>query len=139
VGEGSLDDDVLSGAYDRTSTAASNTQAMKDRYDQIMDAIESGALSVSSVAAHEIGHSLGLVPDGGPKTGMFGAAPHTNTFTEATATFLNTSGHFDAIGNDIMAAVSSVDQRAATGTDFMKFAPLQREHLLRRLVYDEGR
>jgi hypothetical protein len=139
VGEGALDDDVLAGGYDRTSSAGTNTQAMKDRYDQIMDAIEAAALSVSGVTAHEIGHSVGLVADGGPKTGAFGNAPYTNTFCESTAASPNTSGHLNCVGNDVMAPASSVDSRLATGTDFMRFAPLQREYLLHRAVYDEGR
>jgi len=139
IGEGSLDDDVLAGSYDRTSASTSNTQAMKDRYDAIMDAIELSALSASSVCAHEIGHSLGLVPDAGPKTGFFGNAPNSNTFTEATAAFPNTSIHLNYLGNDIMSPASSIDQRSATGTDFMKFSPFDRDYLLRRQVYDEGR
>jgi hypothetical protein len=139
IGEGALDDDVLAGSYDRTSSASSNTQAMKDRYDQIMDAIEMSALSVSSVTAHEMGHSMGLVPDGGPKTGFFGNAPYTNTFTEAVPSFPNTPNHLNSLGNDIMSPASSVDQRTATGTDFMKFAPYERNYFLRRQVHDEGR
>src|SRR6185295_725944 len=35
IGEGALDDDGHAGSDDRTSTAPANTQAMKDRYDQI--------------------------------------------------------------------------------------------------------
>jgi hypothetical protein len=139
IGEGSLDDDVLAGSYDRTSSASSNTQAMKDRYDHIMDAIEAFALSLSGVTAHEIGHSLGLAPDGGPKTGLFGNAPHINTFTEATAASPNTPAHLNAIGNDVMSPSSSVDQRAATGSDFMRFSAYDRDYLLRRQVHDEGR
>ncbi len=107
IGEGSLDDDVLAGTFDRT--AAGNTQAMNDRYDAIMTAIEDSALSVSSIVAHEIGHALGLVPDGGPKTGLFGNAPRSNTFTEATASLPNTPWHLNAIGNDVMSPASSVD------------------------------
>src|SRR5262249_23508639 len=95
IGEGSLDDDVLAGTYDRPWSPASNTQAMKDRYDQIMDAIEMSALSVSSVTAHEMGHSMGLLPDAGPKTGFFGNAPYTNTFTEAVPSFPNTPNHLN--------------------------------------------
>jgi len=139
IGESALDDDVLAGSYDRTSSASSNTQAMKDRYDQIMDALEMSALSVSSVAAHEMAHSMGLVPDGGPKTGFFGNAHYTNTFTEAVASFPNTLNHLNSLGNDIMTPASSVDQRTATGTDFMKFAPYERNYFLRRQVHDEGR
>ena len=64
VGEDTNDAVVLADTFDRTS--GSNTQAQNDRYDAIHDAIEQAALSVSGVLAHEIGHSVGLVPDDAP-------------------------------------------------------------------------
>lgn len=137
IGEHADDPTVLAGTFDRT--AQGNTQAQNDRYDAIMDAIEASAASVSGVNAHEIGHSLGLVPDGAPKTGLFGNAHRNNTFTEATSGSPNTTGHLDHLGNDIMAPSSSVDERLATGTDFQRFNPFDQGYLERKQVHDEGR
>lgn len=137
VGEHAEDDDVLAGAFDRTST--NNTQAQNDRYDAIMDAIEACAMSISGVTAHEIGHSVGLVADSGPKKGMMGNVHHTNTFTEATASSNNTTAHMNYLGNDIMSPASSVDDRTATGLDIMRFSPYDLNYLLHRQVHDEGK
>jgi hypothetical protein len=137
VGEGTNDHVVLAGTFDRTS--ASNTQAQNDRYDQILDAVELAAMSVSAVAAHEIGHSVGLVPDGAPKSGFFGGAHHSNSFTEATSGSPNTTHHLDFLGNDVMPAAASVDDRTATGSDFQVFNPMERNYLGHRQVHDEGR
>jgi hypothetical protein len=137
AGEGSLDDDVLSGSFDRT--AGGNTAAMNTRYDQIMDAVELVALYTSAVAAHEVGHSTGLVPDGAPKTGLFGNAHFNNTFTEATSASPNTSAHLDCLGNDIMAASTSFESGVTTGADFKRFSPMDVAYLRNRLVHDEGK
>jgi hypothetical protein len=137
VGEGSLDDDVLAGSFDRTN--AGNTAQQNTRFDDIMDAIELTALYCSAVTAHEIGHSTGLVPDGAPKTGLFGNAHYNNTFTEATSANPNTSAHLDFLGNDIMAAATSFETGVATGSDFKRFSPMDIAYLRNRLVHDEGK
>ncbi|MCE9635562.1 MAG: Ig-like domain-containing protein [Planctomycetes bacterium] len=137
VGEGTSDHIVLAGSFDRTS--GSNTVAENDRYDRIMDAIELAAMSVSGVTAHEIGHSVGLVPDASPKTGFFGNAYYTNTFTDATVSAPNTTHHLNFVGNDVMGPSSSVDDRTATGTDAMRFNPMDMNYLLHRQVHDEGK
>jgi hypothetical protein len=137
VGENSLDDDVLAGSFDRT--AGGNSAAMNTRYDEIMDAVELVALYASAVTAHEVGHSTGLVPDGAPKTGLFGGAHFNNTFTEATSVTPNTSAHLDYPGNDIMAASTSFESGVTTGADFKRFSPMDIAYLRNRLVHDEGK
>lgn len=137
AGENSLDDDVLSGSFDRTS--GGNSAAMNTRYDEIMDAVELVALYASAVTAHEVGHSTGLVPDGAPKTGLFGNAHYSNTFTEATSATPNTSAHLDFLGNDIMAASTSFESGVTTGSDFKRFSPTDVAYLRNRLVHDEGK
>ena len=142
AGEGSLDDDVLAGSFDRT--AGGNTAAMNTRYDQIMDAVELVALYTSAVAAHEVGHSTGVAANNGsgtgnPKTGLFGNAHFNNTFTEATSGNPNTSFHLDFIGNDIMAASTSFETGVVTGADFKRFSPMDFAYLRNRLVYDEAK
>jgi hypothetical protein len=136
VGQHASDDDVLARSFDRTTSTDTTHNA---RYDAIFDAIEAAALYVSSVTAHEIGHSTGLTPDGAPKTGLFGDARRENTFTEATSTTPNTQGHLDFIGNDIMPAGSTIDDTLLTGTEFERFNPLDRAYLRGRLIYDEGK
>jgi hypothetical protein len=136
VGQDGLDDDVLAGSFDRT---ASTDAAKNARYDAIHDAIEHAALYASAITAHEIGHSLGLVPDGGPATGTFGAAHHSNTFTEATSANPNTTHHLDFLGNDLMAAATTFDSAAWTGTDFKRFSPLDLAYLRNHVLADEAR
>jgi hypothetical protein len=137
AGENSLDDDVLAGSFDRTN--GGNSAAQNTRYDEIMDAVELIALYTSAVGAHEVGHSTGLVPDGAPKTGLFGNAHFNNTFTEATSVTPNTSAHLDFLGNDIMAASTGFESGVTTGADFKRFSPMDVAYLRNRLVHDEGK
>ncbi len=137
VGEHASDDDVLAGSFDRTT---STNTTHNTRYDDIMDAVETVALYVSTVLAHEVGHSLGLVPNSAPKTGLFGWAHRNNTFTAATSTSPNTSSHLNfGPPRSIMAPAVSMTVAVRTGADFMRFNPLLLAHLRRRVIYDEGR
>ncbi|MEN8150303.1 MAG: Ig-like domain-containing protein, partial [Planctomycetota bacterium] len=137
VGEHASDDDVLADTFDRlTSTDTTHNV----RYDEIMDAVELVALYLSATAAHEIGHSLGVVADGAPKTGQFGGAHHGNAFTDATSLNPNTSGHLSVAGlNNLMATGSNFSLMSRTGTEFQRFAPHVHAYLVRRVIYDEGR
>ncbi len=137
VGEHASDDDVLADTFDRATSGSSTHNA---RYDDIMDAVEVVALQASSVAAHEIGHSLGLVPDGAPKKGLFGGAHEENPFTRATSLSPNTSHHLAFAGmNNLMAAASSTDERMRTGTGFQRFCPPAIAWLRRILIHDEAK
>jgi hypothetical protein len=137
VGEHASDDDVLSDAFDR---AASGNSTHNARYDDIMDAIETVALLASATGAHEIGHSVGLVPNGAPKTGLFGKAHYSNAFTKATSGSPNTSHHLDFAGlNNLMAASSSALEQMRTGSEFQRFCPLAIGYLRRVLLHDEAK
>jgi hypothetical protein len=137
VGEDVSDDNVLAGSFDRTTSTNTTHNA---RYDAIMDGVETVALYVSAVLAHETGHSLGLAPDSAPKTGLFGWAHRNNTFTEATTASPNTSAHLNfGSPRNIMAAAVSFTAAVRTGTEFTRFNPLYLAHLRRRVIYDEGR
>jgi hypothetical protein len=136
VGEHASDDDVLAGTFDRTTSTNTTHNA---RYDTIMVAIDVVALYTSSVTAHEIGHAVGLVQNGAPKTGLFGTAHYNNTFTEATSVAPNTSWHMNYLGNDLMGATAYFEGSIWTGVDFQRFSPMNRAYLLRRLGYDEGK
>jgi len=136
VGEDVSDDDVLAGSFDRTT---SSNAVFNARYDAILDAVEHAALYTSVLLAHEIGHSLGLVADGPPKTGLFGAAHYNNTFTEATSLTPNTAKHLDYLGNDLMAGSTTFDATTYTGSAFKRFSPLDVAYLRNRLLHDEGK
>jgi hypothetical protein len=137
VGEDASDDDVLAGTFDRSTSGNATHNA---RYDAIMDAIELIALYTSVVFAHEVGHSIGLVANGAPKTGFFGNAHEDNDFTDATSTKKNTSHHLDFAGvNDIMGATVGFGAATRTGTEAKRFNPQIIGHLLGRIVNDEGK
>ena len=136
VGDHASDDDILAGTFDRTTSTNVTHNA---RYDAVFDAIETLALHVSVVLAHEVGHSQGLVAAGAPKTGLFGGANASNTFTDATSTSPNTSAHLDYVGYEVMAATGTVLSDAQTGTNFARFNPMILAWLRGRLLYDEGK
>ena len=135
AGEHASDDDVLAGSFDRTTSSNTTHNA---RYDELMEAIDLLAVFASATTAHEIGHSTGLVEDGAPKTGLFGAAHYDNTFTEATSTSTNTTHHLDYVGQDLLAPAPSFSEDTATGADFARFNPMLRAWLRARLIHDEG-
>jgi hypothetical protein len=132
VGSDANDSTVLGGGF----VYASGTAAQKARYDVIMKAVSRYGLYLSGVGAHEIGHSTGLVADGGPPTGIFGNAHPSSPFVVSPGTY-TTSTHLDVAGPNIMEAASSFDEAIGTGSDFMTFEPLSLSYLLRRAIYDQ--
>jgi len=70
VGDHPLDLEVLDPGFDRE--ALGNSPEACARYDELAWAAEVIGLTVAAVAAHEMGHALGLVPDGPPPDGFFG-------------------------------------------------------------------
>ncbi len=131
VGASNLDATVLSGSFNY----ATATQPQKDRFDLIMTAIDHMALYLSFVAAHEVGHSVGLVADGAPPAGLFGGSHEGNTFI--TDGGFTTSGHIDTPGNNLMEAASPFSEAVAQGSAFARFGPMNAAWLLRRFVYDQ--
>jgi hypothetical protein len=108
------------------------------------------ALAVASVAAHEMGHAMGLMPDGPPPGGVFGG--------DADVTFMGAlrtdSHHADFPGLNLMQAggdlLGLVDDAVPTlelprGVDLLTIAeilalenrlsPYSRAYLQRRLTY----
>jgi hypothetical protein len=129
---GSSNDDavVLAGSFVYSSA---NT-VRKARFDLIMTAVNRYAMCLSLTGAHEMGHAMGLLPDGPPPGGLFGNAHQNNTFI-AKSNF-TTANHIDTLGNNTMAAASSFDDGVAAGSDFTVFEPLSLSYLLRRFLYD---
>lgn len=122
VGEHALDDDVLGEGFDRLDPG--NTTAQNQRYDRIWTAIHAWGRSVAVVAAHEIGHSLGMCANGAPPGGLFGnvigpsfAGPYTNPY------------HFDSPGNNIMASSLSFSPSLNTGPTGYRFNELEVAYL----------
>jgi hypothetical protein len=129
LGFNSDDVTVLSPSFNRSSSG--NTVQQNRRYDDIELAIDGIARSVSVIAAHEIGHSLGLVANGAPTAGLFGgeylasfAGPYTNSY------------HLDSPGNDIMAASLSFTSSITTGPAGPKFNELTMAYLLERILLE---
>ncbi|MBI4601513.1 MAG: hypothetical protein HY721_06070 [Planctomycetes bacterium] len=126
LGESPFDATVLGPSFDRS--APSNDPAANGRYDRIAAALDAWARMIALVAAHEIGHSVGLVAPRAPPRGLFGgerlasfAGPYTNAY------------HLDAPGNEIMAAALSFSDALLDGDAGPRFAALFKAYLLGRI------
>lgn len=130
AGEDPLDHIVLDPSFDRLDPG--NTAAENTRYDRIYNAIDALARSVAVVAAHEIGHSIGLCANGVPPAGLFGGvndAPFAGTYT--------TDYHFDSSGNNIMAAALSFSTSLITGPAGYRFNELNEAYLREWIILQE--
>ncbi len=70
VGEHAQDGLVLGDAFDRHGPA--NTEAANRRFDDLARIARYLGLAIATVTAHEMGHAMGLVPNGAPPEGFFG-------------------------------------------------------------------
>ncbi len=61
---------VLSAHFDRY--ALGNSPEANERWDHLAEAARMIGLAIASVTAHEMGHAMGLVPNGPPPQGFFG-------------------------------------------------------------------
>jgi len=85
-------------------------------------------VAVASALCHEIGHSLGLVPDGPPPVGLFGGVGDL-PFTQSNPG----SHHIDTAGLNVM-QTGKVTNPAEMLTDIPRFNQLNMAYLRRRLV-----
>jgi hypothetical protein len=69
AGEHPLDATVLSGTFDRW--APGNTGEANARWDALHRIARFLGMAIGAVTAHEMGHAMGLVPDGVPPEGLF--------------------------------------------------------------------
>lgn len=90
--------------------------------------VEFGALALSSILAHEIGHSLGLVPFGLPPEGLFAGVDVDWVVTLAP------DAHIDTEGLNVMQTGASVNWIEAVGGARPRFEPLSWAYLTRQLV-----
>ncbi|MCA9519122.1 MAG: hypothetical protein KC635_29505, partial [Myxococcales bacterium] len=98
------------------------------RFDLYALAIDVGSLALSSILCHEIGHSLGLVPEGPPPVGLF-AGIEGPAFL---ASFVP-DAHIDTAGLNVMQTGGSVNWFEAYGSE-PRFNALNWAYLTRRLV-----
>ena len=70
VGTHSADATVLAPSFDRYEP--SNPDEVNARHDRLRTVVDLVSLAVASVTAHEMGHAMGLVPNGPPPMGFFG-------------------------------------------------------------------
>ncbi len=112
AGTGSLDSTVLADTF----SYGSATTAQRARYDEIMDAADDIAVSLGTILAHEVGHSLGLVASGAPSKGLHGDASLHNSASSFT---------------DVMSAVISYESLI---TASFKFRPINMAYLRERIL-----
>lgn len=147
VGMDPNDATVLADDYDRWGDT---DVARAARHDVLARIARYIALAIASVTAHEMGHAMGLMPNGVPPLGFFGDV-HDVAFIGATRT---DSHHADFPGLNLMQAggdyLGVVDEALATielppGADLVEMAeilalenrlsPYARAYLQRRQTY----
>ncbi len=130
VGAHSLDNLVLSSGFVRTHP--SNSPEANSRHDEIWDAIEAWSRLISVVAAHEIGHALGLCSNGHPPFGLFGgvtSADFTGPFT--------TPYHVDTPGNNVMSSALGLSSALVEGPHGYRFNELNQAYIAEWIVLEE--
>jgi hypothetical protein len=90
--------------------------------------IRFASLGIASILAHEVGHSLGLVPPGPAPQGLF--AEVAVDFVAA----VTTAAHIDTPGLNIMQTGSAASVGEILGGEEPRFEPLSRAYLRRMLV-----
>ena len=90
--------------------------------------MEFGSLALASILAHEMGHSLGLVPPGLPPQGLFAGVEADWVVTLAP------DAHIDTAGLNVMQTGASVNWFEALAGDRPRFEPLSWAYLRRQLV-----
>lgn len=83
VGDHPADPIVLAADFDRY--AMDNTDELNRRYDELAAIARQLGQAIGAVAAHEMGHAMGLVPNDAPPAGFFGDRGDV-TFVDADRT-----------------------------------------------------
>lgn len=123
--------DVLFLGKDLTALDMPDGSFAAQRIDIYNLFVEFGALGLASILAHEIGHSLGLVPEGLPPEGLF-AGVETDFIVS-----LAPDAHVDTEGLNIMQTGGSVNWLEAVSGARPRFEPPSWAYLTRQLVVGE--
>lgn len=94
-------------------------------YELVMDL---GGMALASILAHEIGHSLGLVPPGPPPVGLFAGMDVDFVVT------VTDDAHIDTEGLNVMQTGGNLNLTEAIGGERPAFEPLSWAYLRRQLV-----
>jgi len=150
VGQHPSDGTVLADDFDRY--ALENDPADNARYDELARIAEQLGMAIAAVAAHEMGHAMGLVPNDAPPLGFFGdradvsfiGAEHTNSH-HVDFPFLNL---MQAGGNPLV-ILNDALKRVETPEDYTivdlvrllalenRLSPYSRSYLERAQTYRE--
>lgn len=128
VGEHTLDATILAAGFDPKTASA----AARSRYDKLLFIVQTIGRLAGALTAHEMGHSLGLVPDGAPPYGLFGGEKKAS-FTNGSRT---TSHHIDTPGFNLMEA--GPGSAAGAKIDIMSYLSEPRFNAL-NMAYLRGR
>lgn len=127
VGEDPYDAMVLSPGFDRFS--GTNPYSANLRYDAIWRGIEAWGRAIAAVAAHEIGHSIGLCANGAPPAGLFGGVSSASFAGPYTSPY-----HFDTTGNNLMASALSFSSSMVAGPSGYRFNELNEAYLRQWMI-----
>ncbi len=149
LGAHPADAEVLDPAFDPYAAHPGDVQA---RYEALSQIARWLALAIATVTAHEMGHAMGLMPNGLPPAGFFGDATDVTFVGPRTNRF-----HADLPGLNLMQAGGSyldvIDEVLTTvelprGEDVIALAeilaletrlsPLARAYLRGRLTYEDA-
>ncbi len=111
VGESVHDSVILAAGFDPVTA----TPAATARYQKLKTVVGLLGRLLGALTVHEMGHSLGLVPDGPPPAGLFGGEVNAAFVSPA----LTNSGHIDTDGFNIMEA--GPGSAPSTGFDLSKY------------------
>ena len=125
MGELPTDAQAMDPGYDPSPT---DPPELVERHQLYRLVVELLGQALAATLAHEIGHSIGLVPPGAPPEGLFAGLPGLNL------TDYDIEGwHIDTPGLNVMQTGAVTNWIEAVGQP-MRFNPLNIAYLRRRLV-----
>ncbi len=127
AGEGTKDLSVL-----RYLAGLASSTTDPDRADVIENACRDLGRFLAVVLSHEVGHSMGLVADGAPPTGLYGNLPSAFPGSDSGHIDLSFSGLYPLAAQNIMAPSISYQAALSLGTTFN---PLNRAWLREQVLY----